>query len=200
MEQAWDDQSQSIIFFGSYDSTKTGAPTALNSTVSATDTWFRLYVGNLTQSTRIVSTRSQQPNGYTVIEGSFNGGNFPALVGKGYSSRGQILRPVAPEQTGARTGPAFGKTRRSNRFVALLHQTLGIKFGTTFTTKGLLPQVLKDAVTDAAAPPTEPFSGMWRNSLEDEYSFDSMIGWEVVRPYPATVVSVGAFVETTDAP
>jgi hypothetical protein len=40
--------------------------------------------------------------------------------------------------------------------------------------------------------PTETYSGLWRETLNSDYDFNAMLAWQIVRPYPASVVSIGA--------
>ena len=48
-------------------------------------------------------------------------------------------------------------------------------------------------------PVTSLYSGIWRDSLTDDYSYDSMLAWRISRPYPATVALASAFLQTQDA-
>lgn len=124
-------------------------------------------------------------------------GYMPCVVGYTFTSDGQILRPSAPEQVGTRAGSPFGDKRRSHYVKALLRNTIGIQFGTDFSTT-LQQASLKDDAGNQPAP-TAMYSGMWRETLNDDYTFDSMISWRIVRPYPASVISVGASIEGSDA-
>lgn len=119
----------------------------------------------------------------------------PFVAGMGYTTRGQILRPIDPQKTGAVTGPAFAKTRRTHQFAALLHSSGPISFGTVF---GKLRPAIFQTAGGRPWSKYELFSGTYWSTLEDDYSFDSMIGWEVTRPVPATVLSIGAFIQTQD--
>lgn len=197
--QIWDDQSQSIIFNGNYDSTKPGAPTALNSTVSGTNLWFRLYVGtDLTLSPNISSTTNVQPTGYTFVTTTTTTTGIPAAVGKTFTSEGQILRAIAPDQAGARLGPAFGTTRRTHKMTVLAHNAMGVEAGTSLTDSNyIMPWNFKNADGTECDPQTM-FSGMERREIEADDDFDNMLCWRIVRPYPATIVSVGAKQESED--
>lgn len=126
----------------------------------------------------------------------YSGKYMPCCIGYNFTSEGQSLRPISPQDSGARTGPALGDIRRSHYVQAILHNTLGIEFGTDFSK--MRASELKDG-TGAQPTPTEPYSGVWRETLEDDYSFDSMVAWRIKRPYPASVVSIGASVQTQDA-
>lgn len=120
----------------------------------------------------------------------------PVAIGYTYPSQGQILRPIAPQETGAQNGPALAKTRRTHMFGTLLQNAQGISFGTDFSS--LRPGQM-------AAYPDGPnlalnvlFSGVHQDTLEDDYTFNSMLCWEIDRPYPATVCTIGAFLHTQD--
>lgn len=120
---------------------------------------------------------------------------IPAVIGYTYTSQGQILRPIAPQETGAQTGPALGKTRRTHQFSALLHKTQGISVGTSYDR---LRPVQFRTLGGTAYQLNQLYSGIVQDTLEDDYSYDSMIAWQITRPYPATVLTLGAFIKTQD--
>lgn len=119
----------------------------------------------------------------------------PVVIGYTYTSRGQILRAATESASKSPQGPALGKTRRTHMLSALLYQTGGISFGTSFAQ--LLPANFRN-LDQTATLYSEPFSGVYWRSTDDGYSFDSQVCWEVKRPYTAVVVSFGAFLETQD--
>lgn len=121
--------------------------------------------------------------------------SIPVAIGFTYTSQGQILRPIVPQESGAANGPALAKTRRSHMFGGLLHKTQGISFGTVFS--NLRPAEFRTP-GGTPYPLTTLWSGIYWNTLEDDYSFDSMLCWEISRPYPATVLTLGPFVNTQD--
>jgi hypothetical protein len=78
---------------------------------------------------------------------------------------------------------------------AVLHKAKGISFGTLFT------KMHAATLTTAGGTPLtnlQLYSGTYWNTLEDDYSFDSMLCWRITRPYPSTVLAVGAFLHTQD--
>lgn len=119
----------------------------------------------------------------------------PAAIGFGYSSKGQILRAIHPQEAGAQNGPALGKTRRTHQVSFLFQQAQGVQYGTDFS-------VLRPALftSDGGVPytATSLFSGVFWDGMDDSYGFDSMICWEIDRPYPATVCAISAFLHTQD--
>lgn len=119
----------------------------------------------------------------------------PFVVGYTYTTQGQILRPVAPQETGAQNGPALGKTRRIQQYTALFHRTQGVKVGGDFN--NLRPAAF---ATLGGKPYTllQLYSGPWWDTLDDDNSFDGMIAWQTTRPYPTTVLAVECFLHTQD--
>lgn len=119
----------------------------------------------------------------------------PVAVGFTYTSDGQILRPVAPAETGAQNGPALAKTRRIHQAAYLFHNSQGVSVGTDFSN-------LRTA--DFANPRGEAyalttlFSGIYWNAVDDDYSFDGMLCWRTTRPYPTTVLAIEGFIHTQD--
>ena len=224
--QCWDDQSESLIFVGGYTSTYVNAPTALNSTVTANPAYFRLYIGSnapaspasiLAPNTSACANPMVQgvlsapptPNTFVFPDTIFGpgvfgpcnaAGGFPTVVGKGYASQGQILRKVDPQEAGSRIGPAFGVTRRTHYWTALLHNTIQMQYGVDFGAS-LTCMTLKDGQDGNVGNqlmPTELFEGFVRYPLKDGYSYDSMLSWQITRPFPATVIAVGGMLETND--
>jgi hypothetical protein len=120
------------------------------------------------------------------------------VVGFTFTSQGQLVRPIMPAETGARNGPALAKVHRTHRSGALLSSTLGISFGTNFTVSGQLTArfTLADQQTNIA--PLTTFSGVFAAEIFDQYSYDSMICWQITRPWPATVVAIAGNLQTQD--
>ncbi len=179
----WDARLGAVFFNASF-AQGGGSPTLLNATpTSYAAQWAALYVGNVVGTTPTIATGRAY---YTV----------PAAIGTTFTSKGQLLRPLSPQDTGARNGPALGKTRRDHRFAALLLNTAGISFGTTFDKlHAALFKSLGGKTTYAA---NQLYSGVWTNPLEDNNSYDGQLCWQISRPYPATVLAVQPFLETQD--
>lgn len=122
---------------------------------------------------------------------------IPAVVGFTFTSQGQLLRPTAPADTGAQTGPAFGKLKRGAQVSVLLKNAVqGMKFGTSFDR--MRSSDFRNTGKTKATPVTETFEGIYKHTLDDPHSFDSQFCWQIDRPYPCTVVAAGTFVETED--
>ena len=124
----------------------------------------------------------------------------PVALGFNYASRGQLLRRVDPEETGARNGPALGKTRRTHMAAYQLAQTgvgsfyYGTDFGSTQHKATLMTY---PGATQPLAL-TQMYAGVFWTTIEDTYGFDGMISWEIKRPYPAAVVAVQGYLHTQD--
>ena len=124
---------------------------------------------------------------------------IPVVIGFTYTSQGSTLRDIAPDATGARNGPALGKTRRNHRFSVLVANTQGISFGCA------LDQTLHKAkflsrsgkgVTPLLA--NQLYSGVYSDTIEGDYNYDDTPSWQITRPYPAAVASVQGFLSTQD--
>lgn len=126
---------------------------------------------------------------------AFGAALAPFQVGFTYTSRGQILRPNSPQESGAREGPAFGKRRRSHKLMAQLVLAAGISFGTVF---GKLRPARFTTPGGTKYTPLQLFSGIYVDEPKDDESFDSQPCWEITRPYPAILTSIGALVDTKD--
>lgn len=121
----------------------------------------------------------------------------PCIVGYRYKSRGQLVRPVAPGDTGSELGPGFGKFKRQHNFAAQVKSTGGISFGTSFDDGRMYPLGARNP-GEIALSPTELASGIIVDSISDESSYDSMLAWEVEGPYSAMLCAVGGFITTED--
>jgi hypothetical protein len=123
------------------------------------------------------------------------GGAMPIVVGFSYLSQGQLLRPATSAETGAQMGPGFGKLRRVHNYAVQLLNAKGISFGTVFdklhpaklTTRG-----------GTALTAFQMKTGVHTDVLEDGSTLDGMICWQISRPYPATIVAIGGFIQTAD--
>lgn len=126
--------------------------------------------------------------------------SIPAVVGLAYTSQGQLLRPSTADDLKSPTGGGLGKKRRLHRFAALLQDCISgaISFGTSFS--ALRPASLRDA---SDAPGAELsgltlYSGVYRDEIDDDYSFDGMLCWQVSRPVPATIVQIAGHLEAAE--
>jgi hypothetical protein len=121
------------------------------------------------------------------------------LVGFTFASQGQIVRPALPAESGARNGPAVGKKRRTQKIAAQLEGAgVGVSFGTLFAPASRLNPAKFRQPNDVAFLVNQQFTGVYKDTLTDDYSYDGMICWQVARPYPLNIANIGGFIEATD--
>lgn len=125
---------------------------------------------------------------------SFTAG-IPIVVGFTYTSQGQTVRPALPAESGARNGPATGKKRRTHKYTLITASTSGLSIGTVFTK---LNSVLFKSDAGVIMPVGQTFTGVYKETLNDDYSYDSMLALQISRPLPAIIASVGAYLHTQD--
>lgn len=121
----------------------------------------------------------------------------PIVIGVPYVAQGQRLRAITQDDSKGQQGAALGGTRRTHMFSALLQNTLGVRFGTLLTPSpygSMLAATFTDDAGTALADGVA-YSGVYWDTLTDDYTFDSMFCWQSDRPYPCTVVSTSSFVE-----
>lgn len=123
-------------------------------------------------------------------------GFIPAVIGFTYTSQGQLLRPQAPDATGARQGPGFGKTRRLHRYVFQTAKSQGLSVGTNFA--NMFPVPFRDFEGAPNYAPNVLFTGTVTDAIQDSYSYDGQLAWQITRPYPCNIVAAGAMIETQD--
>ena len=121
---------------------------------------------------------------------------FPIVVGFTFTSQGQLVRPIAPPDTGARNGPGFGKIGRAHRYAMLVVNTLGMSVGANLAKK-LYPANFKKE-NGAPLDPLTTFSGIHQDALQDDYGYNSALCWQVERPFPANVIAIGPNLSTQD--
>ena len=147
------------------------------------------YVGEAATSVSVTLDRPGFPIGSNTF-------TIPVVVGKAYTSQGQGLRPTTQADMKSQTGEGLGKLRRSETAHFLLSNTIGLSVGTDFS--ALEAMVLPGSDGETALPATSMFSGVARIVITDSYSYDSMICWQVNRPWPCTVCSISASLHSTD--
>ena len=119
-----------------------------------------------------------------------------AMLGYSFVSEGQLLRPLAPQELGAQNGPGLGKTRRTHMYAALVYNAQGLSFGTDFVST--LKPAQFSFPSGTLYPMATLYAGTHWATLEDDYSFDSMLAWQVSRPYPATIMAIEGFIQAQD--
>jgi hypothetical protein len=120
----------------------------------------------------------------------------PVVIGLPFTSQGQRLRPATADDIKSPVGAALGKVRRTEIAAFLLSNTVGISAGTDFDNLEAL--VLPDVDGETALPATSLFTGVVRLNLTDNHSYDSMLCWQVSRPWPCTVCAASSFLHTEE--
>ena len=117
--------------------------------------------------------------------------HIDGVLGLAYTSRAQLLRPDLG--SGTANGPGLAKTRRTDQYGLLTYRTGDLKIGTDFND-------LKSAVfVNVDSVGRRPlFSGVFRDALRDDYSFNSMTIISQDRPVPGTIVAYAGFISTQD--
>jgi hypothetical protein len=120
-------------------------------------------------------------------------------IGFTYPSQGQMLRAISPVESGARTGPALGKTRRTHEYALFVTNTAGMTVGTG-TVKSSRPVLFKVPYSAVALSPlfTQFFTGVYLDNVNDDYGYNSQFAWEITRPYPAIISAIQLYLQTQD--
>ncbi len=113
------------------------------------------------------------------------------VVGFTYNSDGQMVKPIAPADSGARNGPALGKLTRAHRYAMLVVNTLGLSVGGTFAK-------LRPAKYETTPAALTMFTGVAQDGANDDDGYDNGWCWRVSRPLPANVVAVALNLNTKD--
>lgn len=122
--------------------------------------------------------------------------NVPVVIGFSYTSTGKMLRPATADQGKSAQGPLLGKTRRNHQFAVLLLNSQGVSFGSGDLSDVRLAD-FRDAAENKLTMDTV-YTGVYHDALDDDYSFEGGIGWQISRPYPCTVTAVAGFMETSE--
>jgi hypothetical protein len=159
----------------------------------------RKYVSTITglthlegQTVDVLGDGAVQPS-KTVASGSITLAT-PATtvqVGLGYLSRGKMLRL----NVGAADGTALGKTQRTHRVGILLHRSLGLKIGMSFSD---LTRLTFRKASDALSRAVPLFSGIISETIEADYDFENQFCFEQDQPLPSMVLAIMPQLHTQD--
>lgn len=104
-------------------------------------------------------------------------------IGLGYNSDAQMLRIEA----GAADGTALAKTRRIHRCGWLMHRSLNLLVGPSFSK---LTRIIFRTSADAMNSAPSLFSGIKDETVEFDYDFENQICWRQDQPLPSTILAV----------
>ena len=132
----------------------------------------------------ILADGAVQPN-KTVTNGKITLSIPAATVTMGYTynSDGETLRIEA----GSADGTALGKTRRIHLVGMLLHRTLGLKIGSSFSK---LDTVTFRRTSDPMTRAPGLFTGIISKSVAFNYDFENYICWRQDQPLPGRVLAI----------
>ena len=129
-----------------------------------------------------------------VVSGA-NTYTVPCVIGFTFTSQGQSLRPDTIDQTRSPAGPGTGKQRRIHYYAAIFANAQAVSIGTKFTALYPVP-FNQDNGTPYAM--NQLFTGPLRETLNDDYSMEGKICWQITRPYPCTLTALNSFMQTQD--
>ncbi len=123
------------------------------------------------------------------------------VIGLPFVSQGQRLRAATREDVRSDAGAALGMTRRTHMAAVLIQDAVVMRFGTLLTptpTGNMFPADFKQAddATDIASGTM--FSGVYVTPLEDGYTFDGALCWQIDRPWPCTILAVSQFLKAEE--
>lgn len=175
-----DDVTGTLLVYAAYAQTS-GSPVPGPTSPSSWNGWSVLTVGNLFFGNTASTSR------FTI----------PAVIGFTYTTKGQIVRPALPSEAGAANGPANSKTRRNHMFSVLLAAAIyaTVSFGTVF---GKLRPANFKSPGGIPFDTKTLFTGPHWSTVEDNYDFEGGLAWQIDRPLPCSVVSIGGFLNTQD--
>jgi hypothetical protein len=119
----------------------------------------------------------------------------PVVIGVPYVSAGQLLRPATQNDTKSQEGGSLGKLKRAHQ-VALLVNNTQKGFYVGGDANNLLPAVVQSG--GSTILDTTLYSGVYWDTLNDDYTYDCMVAWQVQRPTTLTVCGVSQFMETQE--
>jgi hypothetical protein len=114
-----------------------------------------------------------------------------AQIGLGYDSDGKTM----PVEAGAADGTAQGKIKRVHTCFFRLHNSMGLKYGSSFDD---MDEVSFRTSTHATASPVPLFTGDKLVDWPADYDVYGQICWRQSLPAPLTVLAVGPQLHTQD--
>lgn len=142
----------------------------------------------------------------------------PLVVGYNYVSAGETVRPLTTVDDQSPKPYAPGKTRRVHMFGALLQGAIGNPLGlvnaTQTTPSGPQPlgglQFRSGSVNSTWFPAQlrylneapynyeTLYNGVHWDTIDGDENLDGVVSWQMTRPYPVTVCSIAAYIETAE--
>ncbi len=137
-----------------------------------------------------------------VVAGVTTNINIPIVIGHPYVAQGQRLRPATADDGKSLQGPLLGKRRRSAQFAALVQDAVVVSFGTLLTptpSGNMISSTMLDGgATGSALAQGVGYTGVFRQTLVDDSTFDGALCWQVDRPYPFVICAINQFVVASE--
>ena len=123
---------------------------------------------------------------------------IPVLIGFNYPAMGTTMRPASAEVTKSPQGSASGKLKRIHAIGGLgffVGGVGGFQVGPDF-----LHMNAVNTKTNGGTPLThnQPFFGEFFLALSDSFNKDGQICWQMLNPYPLTINTLNAFLDTEE--
>ena len=112
-------------------------------------------------------------------------------IGYTYNSDGKMLRLNA----GAADGTALGKTQRTHRVGFMLHRSLGLKIGTSFSD---LTELTFRTASDEMGRAPALFTGIKSETIDADYNFENQVCFRQDQPLPCMVLAIMPQLHTQD--
>lgn len=127
----------------------------------------------------------------------------PISIGRAYTSKGQILRPILQDEIKSPTGGGLGKRRRGYQYSFMFSRAAmgqgdgALSVGTDFN---ILDTVNLKTPTDEYTtwPDTAGYNGVHWAILTDHSSFDTQLCWQVSRPVPLIINAHSLHIDSED--
>lgn|SRR5574341_16558 len=140
----------------------------------------------------IIADGSQHPD-KVVTNGIITLDYAASIVSLGYSFDSDAV--TLPPEGGASEGSSQGKTKHIPRVGFWLFDTLGLRYGPSFSK---LATVVFRQWGDMMGEPVPLFTGIFRGRFEGDYDKLGQIYWRCEGPFPCTVLAVMPQIDTSD--
>lgn len=132
----------------------------------------------------------------------------PVVIGRKYTSTGQMFRPLTQKDLKSQTGDGLGHKRRGYQYSFLFSKT-GMGIGTTATgifsvgtgfypAATMWPVNLTTPDGSTPWPGTSSYDRVHWSSLDDATGFDTMLTWTVSRPVAVTIEASAVHLHSED--
>jgi hypothetical protein len=144
------------------------------------------------ESVSILADGAVQPN-KTVASGAITLSTSATTVqiGYGYNSDGRMLRLNA----GAADGTSMAKTQRTHRVGLMLHRSLGLQLGMSFTD---LTRLTFRTSSDEMSRAPALYTGIISETVDGDYDFQNQLCFRQDQPLPSMILAIMPQLHTQD--